>query len=114
LSYVQPGRLRALATTGTQRTESLPGVPTVAESGFRSFEVVAWNGFFVPTGKPPALIDRLSSAVRDAVRDPDVRRRLLAMGIEPVGNSPAEFGAFLRSQITRWAALVQGKGIKVD
>ncbi|MDM0107018.1 tripartite tricarboxylate transporter substrate binding protein [Variovorax sp. J22R24] len=114
LSYVQSGRLRALATTGAKRMEALPDVPTVMESGFKNFEVVEWNGFFVPAATPPAVIERLSAAVRDATHQPETRRRLLSMGIEPVGNTPKEFGAFLQSQIARWAALVKTNGITVD
>jgi tripartite-type tricarboxylate transporter receptor subunit TctC len=114
LPYVQAGRLRALATTGRQRMEALPDVPTVIESGYKDFEVVEWNGFFVPKGTPPAVIDRLAAAVKDATHQPETRKRLLSMGIEPVGNTPKEFGAFLQSQITRWAALIKSNGITVD
>ena len=114
LPYVQSGRLRALATTGRQRMEALPDVPTVIESGYKDFEVVEWNGFFVPKGTPPAVIDRLATAVKEATQQPETRKRLLSMGIEPVGNTPKEFGAFLQSQIVRWGALIKSNGITVD
>jgi tripartite-type tricarboxylate transporter receptor subunit TctC len=114
LPYVQSGRLRALATTGAQRMEALPDVPTVRESGYKDFEVVEWNGFFAPAGTPQAVVDRLSSAVQEATRQPEVRQRLIGMGIEPVGNSPQAFKTFLAGQITRWGALVKANHITVD
>jgi tripartite-type tricarboxylate transporter receptor subunit TctC len=114
LSYVKAGSLRALATTGAQRMEALPDVPTVMESGFKDFEVVEWNGFFVPSATPAPVVERLSAAVRDATRQPETRRRLVSIGIEPVGNTPKEFAAFLQGQIRRWAALVKTNHITVD
>ncbi|HUD34577.1 MAG TPA: tripartite tricarboxylate transporter substrate binding protein [Variovorax sp.] len=114
LPYVQSGKLRALATTGARRMEALPDVPTVRESGYKDFEVVEWNGFFAPAGTPQAVIDRLSSAVQEATRQPEVRKRLVGMGIEPVGNSPQEFRTFLDGQISRWGALVKANRITVD
>jgi tripartite-type tricarboxylate transporter receptor subunit TctC len=114
LAYVQSGKLRALATTGAKRMEELPEVPTVKESGYPNFEIVEWNGFFVAKGTPQPVIDKLSDAVRRAVQDPAVRKRLIGLGIEPVGNSPQEFAAFLQSQITRWAALVKTNHITID
>jgi tripartite-type tricarboxylate transporter receptor subunit TctC len=114
LGFVQSGKLRALATTGAKRMEALPEVPTVAESGFPNFEVVEWNGFFVPAGTPAPVLQRLVAAVQQATRQPEVRRRLLAMGIEPVGNTPKEFAAFLQGQIARWGALVKANHITVD
>ncbi|WP_198969972.1 tripartite tricarboxylate transporter substrate binding protein [Xylophilus sp. ASV27] len=114
LPYVQSGRLRALATTGAHRMEALPDVPTVQESGYKDFEVVEWNGFFAPAGTPQPVIARLAAAVRDATRQPEVQRRMLSMGIEPVGNTPQEFKTFLDGQISRWSALVKTNGITVD
>lgn len=114
LSYVKAGRLRALATTGPQRMAALPEVPTFKESGYPNFEVVEWNGFFAPAGTPPAVIDRLSAAVRDATRTPEVQQRLAALGIEPVGSTPKEFATFLQGQISRWGALVKAANITVD
>ena len=114
LSYVKAGRLRALATTGQQRMAALPEVPTFKESGYPNFEVLEWNGFFAPAGTPPAVIDRLSAAVRDATRTPEVQQRLAALGIEPVGSTPKEFATFLQGQISRWGALVKAANITVD
>lgn len=114
LGYVKAGRLRALATTGPQRMAALPEVPTFKESGYPNFEVLEWNGFFAPAGTPPAVIDRLSAAVRDATRTTEVQQRLAALGIEPVGSTPKEFATFLQGQISRWGALVKAANITVD
>jgi tripartite-type tricarboxylate transporter receptor subunit TctC len=114
LSYVKAGKLRALATTGTARMEVLPDVPTVKESGYPNFEVIEWNGFFVAKGTPQAIIDRLSDAVRKAVQEPEVRKRMLSIGIEPVGSTPQEFASFLQAQIARWSALVKANHITID
>jgi tripartite-type tricarboxylate transporter receptor subunit TctC len=114
LSYVQSGKLRALATTGKQRMGVLADVPTVMESGFPDFEIVEWNGFFAPAATPPALVERVSATVREAIRQPEVQKRLLGLGIEPVGNTPKEFGVFLQGQIARWAALVKSNHITVE
>lgn len=114
LSYVKAGKLRALATTGATRMAALPDVPTVKESGYKEFELQEWNGFFAPAGTPQPVIDKVSAAVREALKQPETRKRLLDLGIEPVGNSPAEFKAFLTSQISTWAALVKANNITVD
>ncbi|HEY4068781.1 MAG TPA: tripartite tricarboxylate transporter substrate binding protein [Burkholderiaceae bacterium] len=114
LAYVKAGKLRALATTGTARMEVLPDVPTVKESGYPNFEVIEWNGFFVAKGTPQAVIDRLSDAVRKAVQQPEVRKRMLSLGIDPVGSTPQEFAAFLQAQIARWSALVKANHITID
>ncbi len=114
LSYVQAGKLRALAVTGKQRMEALPDVPTVIESGFPEFEIVEWNGFFAPAATPAAIVDKFSGSIRDAIRQPEVHKRLVAQGIDPVGSTPKEFATFLQGQITRWAALVKSNHITVE
>ena len=114
LAHIQSGRARALATTGATRMQALPDVPTIMESGFKDFEVLEWNGFFVPAGTPTDIVNRLSSAAHDATRQPEIQKRLLAMGIEPVGNTPQEFAVFLQGQIARWTALVKSIGIQAD
>lgn len=114
LTYVKAGRLRALATTGPQRMAALPEVPTFKESGYPSFKVLEWNGFFAPAGTPPPVVERLADAVRDATRAPDVQQRLASLGIDPVGSTPKEFANFLQGQIARWGALVKAANITVD
>ena len=114
LSFVKSGKLRALAVTGRKRMEVLPEVPTMIEAGFKDFEVVEWNGFFLSAGTPPAIVAKLAAAVRQAVQTPEVRQRMSSVGIEPVGNSPEEFARFLQGQVARWSALVRDNHITLD
>ncbi len=114
LAHIQSGKIRALATTGAQRMKILPDVPTVKEIGYKDFEVVEWNGFFVPAGTPADVVTKLSDAVKLATQQPEVQKRMAAQGVEPVGNTPKEFGAFLQGQIEKWSALVKSNNIRAD
>ena len=114
IPFVKSGRLRALAVTSRKRLEVLPDVPTFIESGFKDFEVVEWNGMLVPAQTPPEVISRLHAAVVEALKDPEVHERLVRAGIEPVGNTPKEFAAFLQEQFTRWDGLVKSNNIRVE
>lgn len=114
LAHIQSGKIRALATTGAQRMKVLPDVPTVKEIGYKDFEVVEWNGFFVPAGTPADVVTKLSESVKLATQQPEVQKRMAAQGVEPVGNSPKEFGDFLQGQIAKWAALVKSNNIRAD
>lgn len=114
LAHIQSGKIRALATTGTQRMKILPDVPTISESGYKDFEVVEWNGFFVPAGTPVDIITKLSDTVRLATLQPEVQQRMNAQGVEPVGNTPKQFTLFLQGQIEKWGALVKSNNIRAD
>jgi len=76
--------------------------------------VVEWNGFFVPSTTPKEIVNKLADAVRKAVESPEVKQKMQAVGIEPVGNSPEEFAKFLQGQITRWSALVKSNNITLE
>jgi len=114
IPFVKSGKLRALAVTSRKRLEVLPDVPTFIESGFKDFEVVEWNGMLVPARTPPEVINRLHAAVVEALKDPEVHDRLVRAGIEPVGNTPQEFAAFLQEQFARWDGLVRSNNIRVE
>ena len=114
IPFVKSGKLRALAVTSRKRLEVLPDVPTFIESGFKDFEVVEWNGMLVPAQTPPEVINRLHAAVVEALKDPEVHERLVRAGIEPVGNTPQEFAAFLQEQFNRWDVLVKSNNIRVE
>jgi tripartite-type tricarboxylate transporter receptor subunit TctC len=114
MNYVKTGKLRALAVTSSKRMNSLPEVPTLAESGFKNFEVLEWNGFFVPKGTPKEVVARLNKEIQQAIKDPATRKRLQTLGLDPVGSSPEEFSKFVQSEMTRWAALVKSNKISVD
>lgn len=111
---VTGGRLRALAVTGPHRTILLPDVPTVSESGYPGFEALAWHGVYAPAHTPPEIVDKLNKAIAAILADPEVRDRLLRDGIEPVGASPAAFGAYTREEIRKWGGIVREANIRLE
>jgi tripartite-type tricarboxylate transporter receptor subunit TctC len=114
LPLVQSGKLQALAVTSKTRMEVLPQVPTMIESGFKDFEVVEWNGFFLPAATPKVIIDKLGASVRLAVENPEVRKVMIPKGIQPVGSGPEEFARFVQEQVERWGALVKSNQITLE
>jgi tripartite-type tricarboxylate transporter receptor subunit TctC len=113
-SHVKSKRLRALANAGTKRSDQMPEVPTLKESGIGGVEVVVWYGVLAPAGTPREIVGALSAAMAKAARAPEVRQRLLDQGAEPVGNSPEEFAKLLREELTRWSEVVKVSGAKAD
>jgi len=111
--YIPSGRLRPLAVTTSQRWYSLPQLPTVAET-VPGYEVVLWFGAMTPRGTPPAVIDRLNSALNKILQDPDVKKNLEQQGMIPTGGTPAKFGQRIRSEYDRWVKLVKEAGIKPE
>jgi tripartite-type tricarboxylate transporter receptor subunit TctC len=111
---VRDGRLRALAVSSAQRLPGFPTVPTVAESGFPGFAMTEWLALFVPAGTPATAIARLAEAAHAGLADPEIRRRLALLGMEPVGGGPAALAAFLAEQRPRMAALIAAEGIRLD
>lgn len=114
LPHLKSGKIRALATTGATRMQALPTVPTFEEIGYPGFRVQEWNGFFVAKGTPASVIDLLAKTVAQATKDPGVKARMEAMGIEPVGSTPEQFTTFLQGEIKQWRALVQANNIRAD
>lgn len=108
------GKLRALAVTSRKRVEGLDAVPTLRESGMPDYEVLEWNGVFLPKNTPADIVAKLAKATREAVADPVVRERLLKAGLEPVGNTPEEFASFVKAESTRWQAVVKARNITLD
>ena len=111
---VKAGKLRALAVTTKTHSALMPELPTIAESGLPGYETVAWFGVLAPAGTPPEIVNRLSLEIGKIARSPEMREKLLAMGAEPVGGSPAEFRAVIDRDIAKWKPLAQKVGIKVD
>ena len=114
LSLIQAKRLRPLAVSTRERTPALPDVPTVMEAGYKDYEVIGWFGLLAPGGTPPAVVDALSTEISRMMTTPAMRDRAAQEGATPVGNKPAEFERFLRSEIARWTPIIQKTGIKVD
>jgi len=114
IPLVKSGRLRALAVTGGKRSGAVPEVPTVAESGYPGFEATTWYGIAVPAGTPPAIVARLHADIVKVLAIPDMRAAFEAQGAEPVGNSPAEFAAYIAAELKRYAKIVRDSGMRAD
>jgi tripartite-type tricarboxylate transporter receptor subunit TctC len=114
IGYVKAGKLRALAVSSAQRVPALADTPTLAESGLPGYQVVEWNGVFLPKGTPPEIVRRLGEAVQAAVANPEVNQKLLQFGLVPAGTSPASFAGFVQQETARAAALVKARNIKAD
>lgn len=112
--HIQAGKLRALAVTTKQRSASLPDVPTVAEAGVPGYEVSPWFATFMPAGTPAAIVEKLSLALNESMRDPEVKKRLDAIGAEPMGTTPQVLRAHLKQETERWTQLIKAAGISAD
>jgi len=112
--HIKSGKVRALAVTSAGRFALMPELPTLAESGLKGFEATAWNGIVVPAGTPREIVERLNREVNEILRSPDVRARLNAAGLEPVGGTPEEFGRVVRTEAERWAPVIKRTGARID
>jgi tripartite-type tricarboxylate transporter receptor subunit TctC len=112
--HLKGGTLRALAVTAPQRHPAYPDVPTMAEAGVPDVDVSLWMGLFVPAGTPAPIVKRLNDEVARAVRLPDVRERLIALGVDPVGGTPEELARVLARDLEKWTAVAKAANIKSD
>ncbi|MGH8691049.1 MAG: Bug family tripartite tricarboxylate transporter substrate binding protein [Burkholderiales bacterium] len=113
LPHVKSGKLRALAVASSRRFRSLPDVPALAET-LPGFESVAWFGIVGPPRTPAAIADKVAAGVAEALRNPEVLRRLTGLSADPLGLSPAETAAFMRQETERWGAVIRSAGVKLD
>jgi tripartite-type tricarboxylate transporter receptor subunit TctC len=100
---IDAGRLRALAVSGPRRSGALPNVPAVAEAGVPGYEAMQWYGLLAPAGTPAAILERVHAEALVALRSPDIKARLAADGAEPLGTTPAEFAAYIKRELDKWA-----------
>ena len=114
VSHIKAGKLRALASTGATRSPLLPDVPTVAESGLKGYAVATWFGLLGPAGMPADLVARIQRDVAQVLATPEIRNRLVDLGVDIVANSPEEFAAYLRTEIARYAKVIKDAGIKPE
>jgi tripartite-type tricarboxylate transporter receptor subunit TctC len=114
IPHVRSGRLRALAVSSTQRIAALPDVPTVAESGWPSFEADQWYGIVAPAGTPAALVSKLNAEINKALALPDVAQQLATEGAVPVPGTPQAFGALIQREIPRWAEVVKAGNVRPE
>ena len=110
---VKAGKLRALGATSATRAQAMPDVPTIAET-LPGYEMFGWIGLVAPAGTPQPITDRLSAETRKIMQDPEIRQRFLSAGMEPAGNTPVEFAAFMKKQNERYGAIVKQAHIKLD
>ena len=114
MPHIKSGRARALAVTGPKRSPALADVPTLAEQGFPGVEATAWYGVLAPAGTPQAVVARLHSEVVKILKVPDVVQKLDGLGFEIVGSQPAEFGAYIKSEMKKWEKVVRASGAKAE
>ncbi|OZA06889.1 MAG: hypothetical protein B7Y05_20970 [Polynucleobacter sp. 24-46-87] len=112
--FVKSGKLKALAVSTLKRSAVFPDVPTMAESGFKDFEVDSWYAMFVPANTPKPIIDRLNQAAIKVLAQPEVKEKLLSQGAEAVGDSSQQLGATVKKEIAKWKQVVKAANIKVD
>lgn len=114
IPHVRTGRLRALATTGAQRSPALPDLPTVAESGVPGYEAGLWYGFVGPARMPPEIVQRLNAEIVAILAQPDTREKLASQGLDARSSTPDEFARVLAADIVRWAEVVQKLGLRAE
>jgi len=105
-------KFRALASSGSVRSESTPDVATVHESGVADYDVVSWNALFAPAGTPPEIVNKLNGALREILADAEVKKRLIELGIEARAGTPQEISARLKSDIDKWQTVIEKAGIQ--
>lgn len=105
--HIKSGRMRALAVTSAKRNPALPDVPTVAESGVAGYDMINWYGAVLPAGTPAAVVKRLNEVANKALQLPDVQQRLASLGADPLGGSADSFGAYIKSEIAKYAKVVK-------
>ena len=114
MAQVRSGRLRALAVTSRARAAALPEVPTMIESGMADYEVVLWTSLFAPAGTPRAVIEAVHAQAGKALQAADVRERMAALGVDPIGNAPEQLAAIVKADIDKWTAVARRAGVKAD
>ena len=112
--HIKAGKLKALATTGSQRSPALPDLPTVSEAGLPGYDSTSWNAIFVPAGTPREIIDKLNRETHAILQSPETRKFFAEQGGEAGGGTPEQLGAFVRSETVKWSKVVKESGAKVD
>jgi tripartite-type tricarboxylate transporter receptor subunit TctC len=114
MGVIKGGQVRPLAVTTLKRTASLPDIATIDELGLKGFDATTWHGLVAPAGTPQPIIETLHRATVEALNDPGVRHSLDELGVDIVGNTPEQFGAYIKSEIPKWAAVIKASGAKLE
>ena len=112
--HIQSGRVRALAVTPLKRTAVFPELATIDELGLKGFDATTWHGLVAPAKTPREIVLRLHKATVEALNDPAVRKSLVDLGVDIVGDTPEEFAAYIKAEIPKWTAIVKASGAKLD
>ncbi|MGZ5174812.1 MAG: Bug family tripartite tricarboxylate transporter substrate binding protein [Burkholderiales bacterium] len=114
LPHVKSGKLRALAVTGAKRSPAAPDLPTMMEAGVKGYESATWYGVLAPANTPRDIVLKLNTDIVGITRQPEVRERLSKEGADPVGSSPQEFGAYIKSEIAKWSKVVRAAKLQAN
>ena len=114
MAQLKSGKLRALAVTSAARSSSLPDVPSVAESGYKDFDVSTWYGLFMPAGTPAAIVTTMNAKVNELLANPEVKAAIAAQGAEPQAMKPEQFSNLLKADYAKWKSIVQASGAKIE
>jgi tripartite-type tricarboxylate transporter receptor subunit TctC len=114
MGFIKSGQVRPLAVTTLRRTAALPDIPTIDEQGIRGFDATTWHGLVAPAGTPKDIIATLNRATLEALGGAEVRRALGGLGVDIVGDTPEEFGAYIKAEIPKWAAVIKASGAKLE
>jgi tripartite-type tricarboxylate transporter receptor subunit TctC len=114
LPHIRSGKLRALGVADSVRSPQLPDVPTFAEAGYPNLKILVWSGIMAPAGTPPAIVNRLHSAITEAMQAPEMKAQMDDMGVTVASGGPAQFGEFLKREIAMWRPIVKQSGARVD
>ena len=113
-AHIKGGNVRALAVTSSKRVRGMESIPTMSEAGVPGYQLVSWQGIFVPAGTPKEIVQRLNAELVRIIALPDIRERLDSLGVDPVANTSEEFSAFQKAEIAKWAKVIKDANIKIN
>jgi tripartite-type tricarboxylate transporter receptor subunit TctC len=114
LSFIKSGRLRAIGVTSAQRTNALPDVPTIASTGVPGYDVSPWFGVLAPAHTPRTIVLKLNTEIVRVLNDKAIRERFATEGVDPVGDSPEHFTAYIKAELAKWGKVLQDSGIRAE